>query len=386
MKVLVVLSVFLFLFGSKVFAYPNFIGHGYNSCITCHYNPFGNGPINDYGRAVSATAIGARTFYSVHKPEEQLGKEAGFFFKEPTNKHFRPFIGYRGMLLKRNMGQDSETTEWINMQLDANAVLKYGERDQYIASFTFGYAPVPRALKNTPQGKNMDEYRSREHYVGWRPKDNLGIYAGLMDKPFGIRLVEHTAYSRTTPYLTMNDQSHGVAVHYLQGNFEGGVNYFIGNLTQDEILRQKGVSGTFEYTLAENFRPGLSYMSSGNEYVELSAMAMHLRSSLGNTGSLMTEFGSTVKKDKFSGAEKKENYGLLQAHLKALRGNYILNSIEYYKNTSDKSYRIRFGPSYQYFPMARVELRFDLYNTRVFSTEKSRADTWDFLGQVHLWF
>jgi len=184
-KYLSFLCLFLLIISSKRgFAYPNFIGHGYNSCITCHYNPFGNGPLNDYGRAVSATAIGDRRLYSTHKPEEQLGDEAGFFFENPKSKNFRPFIGYRGLLLKKNVGTDIATTDWINMQLDGTALFKFGPKDQFTASYTFGYAPIPRSLKNTPAAKNFEEYRSHEHYFGYRPNDHWGFYIGLLDKPY----------------------------------------------------------------------------------------------------------------------------------------------------------------------------------------------------------
>ncbi len=389
MKNFILFVFFLFAIArvEEVYAYPNFIGHGYNSCITCHYNPFGNGPINDYGRAVAATAIASRNFHSIHKPEEQLAKDSGFFFKpsDPASA-FRPFIGYRGMLLKRNLGDQNETSEWINMQLDGNIYMKLGQNDKFGASYTFGYAPIPRALKNSPAANKMDEYRTREHYLAYRPTQSLGIYVGLMDKPYGIRLVEHNMYSRSVPQLTMNDQAHGVTVHYLSGNFEGGMNYFVGNMAQEDALRQKGFAGTFEYTLMENFRPGMSILASENQYLKLTSMAMHLRSSLGNTGSIMSEIGTTSKTVTKFGTKTDEMYGFIQAHLKANRGLYVLNSMEYYSNSDDKSYKIRFGPSLQYFPVNRVELRFDLYNTRTFSEVKSRADVWDFLGQLHLWF
>ncbi len=384
---LVFFSLFILsIYSANLFAYPNFIGHGYNSCITCHYNPFGNGPINDYGRAVSGTAIASRNFYSSHKPEEKIGEETGFLFRPMPNNVFRPFVGYRGMILKRNVGEVNETSEYINMQLDVNTVFKFGEADKYIASFTMGYTPIPRSLKNTPAANDYDEYRTREHYVGYRPSPSLGIYAGLMDKTYGIRLVEHNSFSRTVPQLTMNDQSHGVVIHYIKDKFEGGLNYFVGNMAQDADLRQKGFAGTFEYTMFENFRPGFSYLSSENKYLKMSSMATHLRSSLGNTGSLMTEIGVTEKAPVTTGVAKKEVYGFLQAHLKSTRGLYILNSVEYYKKTSESNYKIRFGPSLQYFPISRIEFRFDLYNTRVFSSSKSTPDTWDFLGQLHLWF
>lgn len=369
----------------NVFGYANFIGHGYNSCITCHYNPFGNGPINDYGRAVSATAIGSRGFYRDSKPEDLLGKESGFLFKEPKNTFFRPFASYRGLLLKRNFGEDSETTNYIHMQADLNFVLKLGENDKYISSFTFGYAPVPRSLQNTPAADKVEIYRSREHYIGYRPSARWGFYAGLMDKTYGVRIVEHTAYSRTTPQLTMDDQSHGFIVHYNTPEFEGGLDYFVGNLAQEAPLRMKGIAGTFEYTLLEKNRLGLSFMKQGNEYVNVAAYAAHVRAGLDNGNSLIFEIGRVTKTPKFDGLVKVEYYANFQNHIRAARGVYLLNSIEYYKNANDRSYRVRFGPSVSYFPMSKIELRVDLNNTRNFSEQVSVKDKWDLMGQIHLW-
>jgi hypothetical protein len=383
-------TVLLFLVFStfspeKAFGYANYIGHGYNSCMTCHYNPFGNGPINDYGRAISATAISSRGFYKDSKPEDLIGKESGFFFTQPLGQHIRPFASYRGLLLKRNFGEENETSEYIHMQADLNLVLKFGQNDKYISSVTFGYAPIPRAIQNTPAAKDVDKYRTREHYVGYRPSNTWGFYAGLMDKPFGVKIVEHTAYARTTPQLTMDDQAHGFTVHYNTPQLEGGINYFVGNLSQDAPLRMKGIAGTFEYTLFEKNRPGLSFMKQGNEYIDLSAFAAHIRTGLENGNSLIFELGRVTKTPKSSGLEKTEYYANFQNHIRALRGVYLLNSIEYFKNDLDKSYRVRFGPSVQYFPVSKVELRVDLNNTRSFSEQSSVKDRWDLMAQVHLW-
>lgn len=373
------------LISRNAHAYPNFIGHGYNSCITCHYNPFGNGPINDYGRAFSATAVSSRGFYDDNKPEELISQESGFFFKQPENKHFRPQASYRGLLLKRNFGEISEQTDYIHMQADLNVVLKGGENDKFISSVTFGYAPVPRSLQNTPAGDEIKEYRTREHYIGYRPNPSWGLYAGLMDKTFGIRIVEHTSYARTTPQLTMDDQSHGVTLHYNNPSFEGGVNFFVGNLTQEETLRMKGFAGTFEYTLFEKNRIGLSLMSESSEFLQETAFAAHIRAGLDHGNSLMFEVGKVTKEPKLVADTKTEYYANFQNHIRATRGVYLLNSVEYYKNAIDKSYRVRFGPSIQYFPLSKVELRVDLNNTRNFSQENSIKDRWDLLAQIHLW-
>ena len=54
-------------------------------------------------------------------------------------------------------------------------------------------------------------------------------------------------------------------------------------------------------------------------------------------------------------------------------------------NIEEEPYTIRWGPGVQYFPFQRLELRFDLYNTRNFSTEASTKDNWMYLFQTHVW-
>ncbi len=374
------------LFSGKAYAYPHFIGHGYNSCITCHYNPFGNGPINDYGRSVSGTAIAGRDFYDENKPEELIANETAFFLKDYISKSLKPFIGYRGMFYKSNLGQDGSKVEFINMQLDGNLVAKFGSKDQYIMSGTFGYAPIPRSLKNTPAGDAMKEYRSREHYLGIRPSPNWGVYFGLMDKPFGIRVAEHTSYSRISTQLTMDDQAHGALLHYSGTSLELGLNAFIGNLASKSDVQTKGFAGTFEQTVFEKNRIGASILSQKNTYLKSTALAIHTRSQITYGTSVLFELGQVNKTPVNGTTPRKENYALLQNHIKTKRGLYFLNSMEYFKNSLDNSYKVRFGPGLQYYPFSKLELRADVYNTRNFSRDSNSADRWDLLMQLHAWF
>ena len=58
------LFILFIFFSISAFAYPDFISYGYNSCLNCHYNGMGGGPLTDYGRSLFATEITARTFVS----------------------------------------------------------------------------------------------------------------------------------------------------------------------------------------------------------------------------------------------------------------------------------------------------------------------------------
>lgn len=378
----ILLSLALSLINIKTaFAYPNYIGHGYTSCINCHYNPFGGGPLSDYGRAVSATTISSRHFFPDSMTDERLANSSGLFFNKPDFSWVRAQLNYRGFQLVKNPNSSTEHKTWINMQADARLILKYGENNNLIAVGNFGYAPPSRSNKDP-----KDQWRSREHYLGVRVNSNLGVYAGLMDKVFGIRVVEHIAYSRTTPQVTQNDQTYGIATHLNYEAWEGGLHYFIGNLLQDEKLRMKGVSLTAERTVFDLHRLGVSALKQKNAYVDATSYALHGRFNLKEGSAILTEFGQSNYKGVNSSYDKTSRYGLLQTYIRPTRGFYVLNNIEYFKNDiKSENYIVRWGPGVQYFPFQRLELRLDLYNTRNFSKDSSTKDNWTYLFQTHVW-
>jgi len=378
------LFILLILFPALSWAYPNYIGHSYTSCLNCHYNPFGNGPVNDYGRAVSATLISARWLYPKTWTEEDLAEKSGFLFRKPKQDWFRTQVNYRRFRLTRNPGGKNQTELWITMQADARAIVKFGENDRFIAVFNHGYAPAP--LSKVSGVKDEDTWRSREHYVGYKFTPKFGVYAGLMDKVYGIRVVEHIAFSRTFPQVAQNDQTHGVMAHFLNENWEGGFHGFLGNLSQKEDLRMKGGSTMIERTVGGMHRLGFSYLNSSNLYNSLQSYAVHARLNLKEGSSVIAEAGQVSKTITATKEKIDSRYGLLQTYLRPIRGIYVFNNIEYAKaDLTDDNYIVRWGPGVQIFPAQRIEFRGDIYNTRVFGPETSVPDSWTLLLQTHLW-
>lgn len=365
-------------------AYPNFIGHGYTSCLNCHYNPFGGGPLTDYGRAVGATTISARHLYPDSMTDERLANSSGLLFNKPDYSWLRGQFNYRGFQLVRNPNSSSsETKTWINMQADARLILKLGENDRFVAVANLGYTPP---AKGKHQLKSSDNWRSREYYMGFRITPKIGVYAGLMDKLYGLRVIEHIAYSRLTPQVTQNDQTHSLMTHLVTDNWEGGLQYFVGNIEQEEDLRMKGVSATAERTVFGIHRLGGSFLSSKNMYSEISSYSLHGRFNLKEGSSVLAEFGQTNLTSINTDYKLVSQFGLLQTYLRPARGIYLLTNIEYLKKDVDLDpYSVRWGPGVQYFPMQRIELRFDLYNTRNFAKEASTKDSWMYLFQTHVW-
>lgn len=369
------------IFSTSAWAYPNFIGHGYTSCLNCHFNPAGNGPLNDYGRAISATLISSGSLYPDSWSEEKVAYSSGFLFRKPKQNYVRTQINYRGFQLVRNPGSSSsEVKQWINMQADARLILK-SPSDRFVTVINYGYTPKPTGSED-----NDDEWRSREHYVGYRVTPKFGVYAGLMDKVYGLRVIEHIMVNRTTPQLTQNDQVHGVMAHYLGEKSETFFHGFLGNMSQDENVRMKGGSFMFERTVADVHRLGASVMHSSNDFLKLTSFAAHGRWNLKEGSALLGEIGQTKRTADASFFDKTSRYGLLQTYLRPVRGFYFFTNIEYYQDDIEKEpFFIRWGPGVQWFPIQRLEFRADLQNTRNFSPDSSNKDSWLYLLQAHVW-
>lgn len=370
----------LALGGYDLRAYPSFIAYGYTSCLSCHFNPYGNGPLNDYGRALSATTISGRPpFVGKSVSDEKLGEVSGFLGNADLGEHIRPAFGYRRLLLVSDLDKQRQFNSY-QMQADASLVLKFSE-DKYYASGSFGYAPTP------PGKPNASHLISREHYFGARIGENWGLYAGFADTVFGIRIPDHPAYSRSRTGLAQNDQVHGIFTHYTGEKLEGGVHLFAGNLYDDEDVRQRGVSGTVEYEVWRNGRLGTSLLYSSNDFRSRFLSSVHLRTRMTEGQSLLTELGLIRERSTLPSAST-GTYLFLQSLHRLVRGLHLLGNLEFYTAQAFEPHAryLRFGPSLQWFVFQRLELRADLLNTKKFDSQKGDTNILNFAGQVHLSF
>ncbi|MBU6153656.1 MAG: hypothetical protein KGP28_05075 [Bdellovibrionales bacterium] len=379
---LLLIMIFTPLKESK--AYPQFIGHGYPSCLNCHYNPMGNGPLTDYGRAVGATGIASRMFYPSSWSEEKIGDSSGFLFRKPKQEVARTQLNYRGLQMVQAFGTSNAKSSWINMQGSGQLILKFLNDDRLIMVGEIGYNPPSPQARAANQNQKI--LRSREHYVGYRFNPEFGVYAGFMDKAYGIRVAEHIALSRVYTDNTQNDQTHGVMIHGLAGGFEGALHAFFGSMFQSADIRQKGVSLQLEREVNNDHRIGFSFLNSKNDYIGVTSYGAHSRISLNDGSALMFEFGQNHRNAKSGSGSRISRYGLLQTFSKATQGLYLIANIDYGKtDLSQESSVLRWGPGIQFFPIQKVELRADLYNSRVFNENSTSLDSWMLLLQTHIW-
>ncbi len=381
--------IILFASLNKAFAYPNFIGKGYHNCLTCHYNPFGNGPLNDYGRGVAASGLAGRLLIPKSVSDEKLSNISGFFFNKQDKQFLKPSLDYRGGNIYSDLQAEESEDKWINMQMDISISAVFGKRKEYVTTYTHSIVPsnsIPSGKAEYEVEAGEDLTYSREHYIGYKHTNTLAFYLGKMDKVFGIRVPDHTAYSR---YTTGNNQYgavHGAMVHHYKENYDLGFQIYLGDMEKTEDYQYQGFTTKFEYSVNDKFRPGISYMSESNDLTEKTAYSASAKVRVGKGSSIMAEMGRVT--DTPEGLDPTtQQFIFLQNHFYLTRGLYFVTTYENLNTdiTNDDETH-RFAPGVLYFPLQRVEIRADLYTSKTYAEGVTTKDTWQFLGQVHIWF
>ncbi len=376
--------LFLILSGPLSQAYPEFIGYKYTSCLTCHYNSQGNGAINDYGRALWAAEIGGR-LWAGDKSSEELGESSGFLGKTELPYWLKPGLKARYLWFQSNPGSSSETSDDVLMQAEANLALIFDQSYEFMFVGSFGYAPTPRRFQGQPTADDIENWISRSHYFRWQAMEKLFLFVGMMDKAYGIRIVDHTAFSRAMTGNGQNDQTHGVMAHWVDEGFEFTLHTYLGNMFQEAELRHQGFSTLMEFDVAEAWRVGFSSLVSSNEFVDWKRLAIHSRNGLGHGSSILFEVG--LIEDTTPISEQLGYYLFSEVMQKFARGYHLFFTGEAFKSelSSQQPDTIRTGIGLLAFPRSRYEFRVEAQNTRqILSSSQSPNDFWALLMQVHL--
>jgi hypothetical protein len=241
-------------------AYPWMMRHEYVACTTCHTDPSGGGLLTAYGRAQSAILLSSRL--GLPKNEEEPGKYKDFLFGAvPLPEQVDAQAWGRYAYLYTSSGGNSDGRLML-MRADAGAHLRLG---MFRASGMLGAA--------TPESKPLSQEAwitsnttgwnlvSREHWLGASLADDaVLVRAGRLNLPFGLRMVEHTAWVRSETRTDINqNQQHGIAASYTGEKIRGELMAIAGNFqTRPDAYRDRGYAVMAEYAIGPVAAMGLS--------------------------------------------------------------------------------------------------------------------------------
>ncbi len=236
-------------------AYWWMIRHGYTECGSCHVDPSGGGLLNAYGRAQGSLVMATRwgdtddeavshrgqfLFGAVDLPEElQLGAD------------FRP-----AALVTSVDGQTRG--RGLLMQADLEVGV---HASRFHAEGSLGFA-TDGAFAASVVGTDSARLISRSHWLGV----DIGAHhewlvrAGRFNLPFGVRMLEHTAWVRKETQVDINvAQQHGLAVSYTGHGVRAEVMGILGNFQiSPDIYRERGYSLHIEVAPAPAVAIGVS--------------------------------------------------------------------------------------------------------------------------------
>jgi hypothetical protein len=366
-------------------AYPDFIGYGYKTCITCHYNSQGNGPLTDYGRAIFSQEVAARNFWTPKaKTDEEIAeKDSGFIPGTQLPWWVRPNIKYRGLWFQTNPRGTNSVSKTIQMQRDFNIVFAFDENSRKVLVLNYGLLPEPKDFYGN--GEQVSAV-SREAYFRFYIGEKFLVATGLMDKAYGLRTSDHTSFARDPIGIGEDDQVHGILMHWLDENWDSSLHVYAGNLNSPSETRKAGAALQYEYSLAEKDRLGASFLTEKNNSVDSKRFAVHNRWGFPKSpSSLLVELG--LKQDQSTGEKATlGSYGMIQSVVNLIRGYNFLTTIERTqaesKFSSPEIQRWTFG--FLMFPLQRTEVRLTAVGYKNFSPEAVSVDQWQLQGQLHV--
>jgi hypothetical protein len=197
---------------STAWAEPTFLAKQYTRCTACHYSPTGGGLLTPYGRLLSdreLSTTGATATAPESGAQDDPHGEQAFLYGllgstlgpvhlgiEMRPSHLR--IGFPGGHQDMNLLMNSDLIA---------AVQKHG----WTAYGTVGREPPDSAVR---AGRTLPDaaFISYEHWISYQTAKGWGIRAGRFLPAYGVRLADHTAYTRSYLDLDRNDQVYGVEV------------------------------------------------------------------------------------------------------------------------------------------------------------------------------
>jgi hypothetical protein len=230
------------LAGHRAAAYPQYQLGREPTCSGCHLSPSGGGLLHENGLAVAEAMSQFGT-----APEVMYGTLPlpGWL---ALGGDLRGAVGY--------FRTPDSTVTGFPMQADLYA---HAASHGFSVQLTVGVRPAQWIRGNGTPGV-IDRLWSREHYVMWQqhPGGNDGLYvrAGRFLPVFGLRLVEHVAYTRRYGGMPLYAETYAAAVEYVTPAWEAHLTGFLEDPLIDPVSHGNGVAGYAEVRLTERLAVG----------------------------------------------------------------------------------------------------------------------------------
>lgn len=272
MKIVVVIAAVLLVCG-RASAYPDMIAKGYTNCGSCHYNPTGGGFINSYGMAAQQASLPDdwQSDFVTHLREGPLAKAdvTGYDDAGKSKLQVGLDLDSRWMLTTVPSGvAQSVGINFFPMLLEVGGVVAWGKLLVYGA-----------VGPKDPEGDGISwKAASREHWVRLQATEALSFRVGRMFLPFGLRIPDHTAFSRSDLGFGYYDQTYAAEADYMSEYLAISAAGSVGNYMEAPAqLRERGGAVSAAFNLPSRASIGVSGLYLNSDLQQRSAIAVFAR-------------------------------------------------------------------------------------------------------------
>jgi hypothetical protein len=350
-------------------AEPIFLSRQYARCTNCHFSPTGGGLLTPYGRSLSREELS--TFGS-SRGSSSPGREHEFLY------------GLLGDAL-------GPVSAWIALRpshLDYDSAGISSSRDflmnaELAAAFRRGNWTLYGQVGRQPRIGDT-QVTSFEHWVSYKAENGLGARAGRFIPAYGLKLADHTAFTRASLALDNNNQVYALELSYtgarhlvqvsLGPGFADGVD--------DAARRAFTATGRWQFDLRSRVVLVASGLYRDASDVEPRNGALGLAFGVAPTSrlTLWTQADARFQE----GTEGEPGYTFLgEAAFEVYRGVWVKLSPQLLTEFGDASAGIfRLNVGLTLFPRTHWNVVLSYYDDRVRKTDTS---TKTFLAQLHLY-
>jgi hypothetical protein len=198
-RVVLLAGVALAAGAGRAGAEPMFVSRQYTRCTTCHFSPTGGGLLTPYGRSLARNELS-----TTGRGHEAAG--SGSALPPGTNladNHIGPVsvgIDARPAHLDVRFDGGSLTRDFL---MTADIIAAYRAKEWTV------YGELGREPRSS--GAKIDSY---EYWVSHQGEKGLGVRAGRFLPAYGVRLPDHTAFTRAPLGLDSYDQLYALEVSH----------------------------------------------------------------------------------------------------------------------------------------------------------------------------
>ena len=191
-------------------AEPMFLSRQYTRCTTCHYSPTGGGLLTPYGRSLSRQELSGTGAAPQPTQSGAPGQEEQFLFGLLGDSLHPVHIGVD--LRPAYLSLDFSGTHLNQTMLMTADVLAAYRSHGFTLYGEFGREP---AVPGSQQGAKITSY---EYWASHESDDGYGFRLGRFLPAYGIRLADHTAYTRSNLGFDVSNEVYGLEFSHSSDN------------------------------------------------------------------------------------------------------------------------------------------------------------------------